>query len=88
MRDLHNLAQLGGFALNALKQTLEADMQSKRLGKTSLILDTMLEMLSDIILQKDRFAIARIAGQFLMGQLRIGTYALIGRAAFHTHEIL
>ena len=88
LRDLHNLAQLGGFALNALKQTLEADIQSKRLGKTSLILDTILEMLSDIILQKDRFAIARIAGQFLMGQLRIGTYALIGRGAFHTHEIL
>lgn len=86
--ELHNIAQLGGFAINALKQTLEVDLKSRRLGKASLLLDTMLEMLSDIILQKDRFSIARIAGQFLMGQLRIGTYALIGKIDVQSYEIL
>lgn len=86
--DLLHIAQLAGIALTALKHNQEVEKQTRRLGKTSLILDTMLEMLSDIILQKDRFAIARIAGQFLMGQLRIGTYALIGKSDQHIYEPL
>lgn len=85
---MHLLAQMAGIACSAIMNSQDARIQQKMLGKTSLVLDTVLEMLSDIILQSDKKSIANISAQFLMGQLRIGTYAIIGYSSDQHYEIL
>ncbi|NBO70829.1 serine/threonine-protein phosphatase [bacterium] len=72
------LLQIAGISFSAIMNTHNAIAQKKQLGKSTLVLDTMLEMLSDIILQKDKKSIAQIAGQFLMGYMRVSSYAIIG----------
>jgi len=63
--------------LSTMKNRNMASNSSRNLGRTSLLMTTIMEMLSDIILQSTPKGIADIGGQFLMGQLMIGTYGVL-----------
>jgi sigma-B regulation protein RsbU (phosphoserine phosphatase) len=60
-----------------MKNRNMASNSSRNLGRTSLLMTTIMEMLSDIILQSTPKGIADIGGQFLMGQLMVGTYGVL-----------
>jgi sigma-B regulation protein RsbU (phosphoserine phosphatase) len=63
--------------LSTMKNRNMASNSSRNLGRTSLLMTTIMEMLSDIILQSTPKGIADIGGQFLMGQLMVGTYGVL-----------
>ena len=63
--------------LSTMKNKNLASNSSRNVGRTSLLMTTIMEMLSDIILQSTPKGIADIGGQFLMGQLMIGTYGIL-----------
>ena len=63
--------------LSTMTNRNRASNNSRNLGRTALLMTTIMEMLSDIILQSTPKGIADIGGQFLMGQLMIGTYGIL-----------
>lgn len=71
------LCAIASLAFDALYHQHKASRSNRMTGQTSLLLNTVLEMLSVIILQDKPQSIANIAGHFLMGQLMLGTYAII-----------
>lgn len=82
------LNAITSLALHAVNHQQSAMNSSKLSGRTSLLMHTILEMLSIIILQDKQEAIGTIAGQFLMGQLMLGMYAIMIQKEDGSREII
>jgi len=77
------LSIVGMFLFSQRKNDASATMK-RSFEKSTLLLDTISEMLSDIILRQHEEDIAKMAGQFLMGHLLTGSYAIIRKDASST----
>ncbi len=71
---MNAITSLGLHAVNHQYDAFNSHTLSDR---TSLLMNTVLEMLSIIIMQDTAQGIGRIAGQFLMGHLMLGIYAIM-----------
>jgi len=68
---------IASMELSGIKQQFSASLGERKIGRSSLLMHTITEMLSEIILQSTPQGIASVAGQFLMGQLMVSSYAII-----------
>ncbi len=71
------LNAITSLMLSAMKNRNIASSSARNLGRSSLLMTTIMEMLSEIVLQSNPKGIADIGGQFLMGQLMIGKYGIL-----------
>jgi sigma-B regulation protein RsbU (phosphoserine phosphatase) len=74
--------------LSTMKNRNMASNSSRNLGRTSLLMTTIMEMLSNIILQSTPKGIADIGGQFLMGQLMVSTYGVLVKRNDGTNDFI
>lgn len=82
------LNAITSLALHAVSHQHDAFNSHRLSGRTSLLMNSVLEMLSIIIMQDTSQGIGRMAGQFLMGQLMIGMYAIMIQKKDGSREII
>jgi|GEM_PF-556458 len=71
------ICTIAALSLSGIKQQFNVTNGERVIGRTSLLMHTITEMLSEIIVQTSPHSIAEVAGQFLMGQLMLSSYAII-----------